>query len=189
MNPFGSISEWYKRWRHSRGFGVHSPFAYDLVKNAIAPGRDYSYYGYYDIDCAMLKTGADVDTHMRHDARLLLRLLVFLRTKNMLLYPGNQMVLVRTAKAAGVRCRELTKGSLTAATHETLIVIEGNTPLQEGIAEAIGRGAAVMTLDPDDKLRALIAGSMTNGLSMEGKRILIAIPRQQMAPTSYSMKF
>ena len=32
------------RWRHSRGFGVHSPFAFRLVTEAIRPPRRYAYY-------------------------------------------------------------------------------------------------------------------------------------------------
>ena len=36
--------ERFRRWRHSRGFGIHSPFAYRLVKEAICPDRGYLYY-------------------------------------------------------------------------------------------------------------------------------------------------
>ena len=34
----------FQRFRHSRGFGIHSPFAYRLVKEAICPQRGYVYY-------------------------------------------------------------------------------------------------------------------------------------------------
>lgn len=34
----------YRRWRHTRGFGVHSPFAFRLVTEAIHPPRGYAYY-------------------------------------------------------------------------------------------------------------------------------------------------
>lgn len=34
----------YKRLRHSRGYGVHSPSAYRLVREVICPGRGYEYY-------------------------------------------------------------------------------------------------------------------------------------------------
>lgn len=32
------------RLRHRRGFGIHSPYAYTVVKNIIAPSRGYAYY-------------------------------------------------------------------------------------------------------------------------------------------------
>ncbi|MDE6288811.1 MAG: hypothetical protein K2M00_08525 [Muribaculaceae bacterium] len=34
----------YKRLRHSRGYGVHSPSAYSLVRDVIRPARGYEYY-------------------------------------------------------------------------------------------------------------------------------------------------
>ena len=46
MNPFREIWEGYLRWRHSHGFGVHSPYAYHIVTGVIRPG-DYGYYGYH----------------------------------------------------------------------------------------------------------------------------------------------
>ncbi len=39
-----SILNKYRRWRHSRGFGIHSPFAYRIVKEALYPQRGYQYY-------------------------------------------------------------------------------------------------------------------------------------------------
>lgn len=34
-------------WR-SRGFGVHSPFAYAMITETLCPGRRYTWYGYAD---------------------------------------------------------------------------------------------------------------------------------------------
>lgn len=39
---------WLARWRHSHGYGVHSPFAYDMIVNTLR-GRD-PYYAYQHID-------------------------------------------------------------------------------------------------------------------------------------------
>lgn len=39
-----SLFSLYKRWRHTRGFGVHSPFAYRMVKEVVSPPRGYAYY-------------------------------------------------------------------------------------------------------------------------------------------------
>lgn len=39
-----SLFDRFCRWRHSRGFGIHSPFAYRLITEAICPARGYLYY-------------------------------------------------------------------------------------------------------------------------------------------------
>lgn len=36
----------YKRWRHSRGYGVHTPSGYAFVREVVHPGRRYRYYAY-----------------------------------------------------------------------------------------------------------------------------------------------
>lgn len=37
------FGRWYKRWRHGRGFGVHSPLAYALVCEVLRKQRGYAY--------------------------------------------------------------------------------------------------------------------------------------------------
>lgn len=69
-----SISTGYKRWRHTRGYGVHSPYAYDMVCSVLRPGRKYAYYGYEDIDNIFDR---DAPKCERRRARALLRLAVF----------------------------------------------------------------------------------------------------------------
>ncbi len=59
MNPLTLLANAYLRWRHSHGFGVHSPFAYNLVTMAVRPGK-YGYYGYELIDRVILTPGKDM---------------------------------------------------------------------------------------------------------------------------------
>lgn len=56
----------YKRWRHTRGYGVHSPFAYRLITEAIHPKHGYVYY-------------AELGPGMTPLQRTLLRMDIFLR--------------------------------------------------------------------------------------------------------------
>ena len=57
---------WYRRWRHTRGFGVHSPFAFRLVTEAIHPPRGYAYY-------------AELEPGMDHLQRIRYRVEIFMR--------------------------------------------------------------------------------------------------------------
>lgn len=38
--------EWLKRLRTSKGFGVHSPFAFSLITDTLRPRPGYAYYAY-----------------------------------------------------------------------------------------------------------------------------------------------
>lgn len=38
------ISDFISRWRHTRGYGVHSPLAYRIVKECIRPDNRYGFY-------------------------------------------------------------------------------------------------------------------------------------------------
>ena len=71
MNPLALIWNNYLRWRHSKGFGVHSPFAYNLVTTVVRPGI-YGYYGYDDIESAIYEEtdNPDGDPALENDAQL-----------------------------------------------------------------------------------------------------------------------
>ena len=45
---YESLKEWINGWRHGRGFGVHSPWAYEVVTTVLR--CDCGYYAYGEID-------------------------------------------------------------------------------------------------------------------------------------------
>lgn len=188
MDVFSSISEAYKRWRHSRGFGVHSPYAYDLIKSVISSG-DYVYYGYWDIDKAILSPQAHDYPALRKDARLLLRLLVWLNTSRLLIYPPQQTVFSTVAAAAGVKCADASNLKTLPTKAGDLLAISGKSPRDGETARIINEGIAIIAFDPSKRLRKEMTTAMKDGILLEGTRILLAIPRSEMALTSYSMKF
>lgn len=68
----------FNRYRRSRGFGVHSPFAYYFIKRVIK--ESCHYYSYQSIDCAAEKEGVS-----RRDTRLLFRVANYLNPAAMLM--------------------------------------------------------------------------------------------------------
>lgn len=65
------FSQWYKRLRHRKGFGIHSPFAFMLVKEIV--DCRCRYYGYDDIEAFVSATSNS--RLARKDARLLIRII------------------------------------------------------------------------------------------------------------------
>lgn len=64
--------EHYRRWRHSRGFGVHSPWAYGLITQAL--NERAFYYSYPSIDVLF---GERAKT-----AKTVLRILIYLNIRS-----------------------------------------------------------------------------------------------------------
>ncbi len=65
--------ERFKCWRHGRGFGVHSPYAFRMVSDVLHLPVSYSYYQYRDIarERARLRAPVSLD-----EAFLIFRLVV-----------------------------------------------------------------------------------------------------------------
>lgn len=70
------FSDWYKRWRHGHGFGVHSPFAYRMVREVLRPSHDTAYYAYDDLARARRHHPAMISAR---ETELLYRILIDLR--------------------------------------------------------------------------------------------------------------
>lgn len=59
---------WYLRWRHGKGFGVHSPFAFDFLRSELRAPKGYAYYDYDRLPQS--------DRYDRRTLRLLFRVLL-----------------------------------------------------------------------------------------------------------------
>lgn len=78
-----NIVRWPRRYRTSRGFGVHSPFAFELITRVLRDREAY-YYAYPEIDSLCGKTHRDslidnmvfsTSDYERQEARMLFRML------------------------------------------------------------------------------------------------------------------
>lgn len=83
MGKIRQLLKWPRRYRTSRGFGVHSPFAFDFITKVIRD-HDAYYYAYPEIDALCGKTHRDslldnmlfsLGDYERMEARLMFRIL------------------------------------------------------------------------------------------------------------------
>lgn len=81
------------RWRHSHGFGVHSPSAFRLIREVINPPSLYAYYAYADIEAIAS------DRRQGELLRLIFRLMLDFRPRTIALL-GDDEPIRRTIKFA-----------------------------------------------------------------------------------------
>lgn len=173
----------YLRWRHSKGYGVHSPYAFRFVKDVINPGR-YGFYGYdeledlYDIN----NVGRKV---LLKDGKLIIRMVNFLKTGRILSYPSFQQWLDLTSKAANVDYKIL--GQTSAIEKGDLLVVfeRLNTEL---LKEAVSKTVPLVLFHPGSESRRLMENPIENGLLINGKNIMILVPRPEMNYVAYKMR-
>lgn len=73
----------YRRLRHLKGYGVHSPSAYTLVREVVHPPRGYAYYCYTDLPRSFsINIGkSGVHGKVSLNPRLVMRLALWCRPK------------------------------------------------------------------------------------------------------------
>lgn len=168
-----SIFEHYRRWRHSRGFGVHSPFAYSIVRDALHPPRGYAFYAE---ECPKI----DVPRRFHSmKPRILLRLLLTLKVKNAI--AGDDVVFLGAdlpsaysfaIKSAGMKVR---KSPMKA---DFFII----APDFRGKLPTLQPTQAMMIMDPA-KFPDEIGNFLKKGLIIDSKKYRLLINRPEMALT------
>lgn len=175
----------YRRWRHTKGYGVHSPYAYRLVKLALHPARGYGYYGYDAIE-ETLPAGESYGQTKRKDARLLLRLAATAGARRVVAETVPPVWLEVAAEAAGAEVAVVSDSE--APRSDDILLLRGNGSCASA-ARWLEANAIVMALDPGDRLRGVLASPRAEGLLFDGKRIIIASGRREMAFVRYDMRF
>lgn len=179
------ISEAYKRWRHTRGYGVHSPFAYSVVKGVVRPGRPYAWYAYKDIDNAV---GTDSLSGSRRMAKTLLRLAAFLDARHAFL-PNDDRTSPFRCALKGANSGMRISSALSELAACPLVCSAGDYVPLERLKEVIntpGRTIAIRDVPPSwpDELFS----SLREGLMLRGKRNVLIFCRPGMQKISYTVR-
>lgn len=177
-----NISVALRRWRNSRGFGVHSPFGFRLIETVFKPQRGYAYYAYSDIcrDCRHNRSPRSIE----HDARILMRLACVLMPSSVYLPPKAPKAFRTALENANPRIRFATRAAKASecdliACHSTMI---SSDILREFISQP---GKTLLIRDVPKGWCDILFDAMNEGLMFEGKRNIILISRPQMQKVRY----
>lgn len=193
MNSKKTRFDAINRWRHRHGFGVHSPFAFEIIKRVVAPGSDAAYYGYDDI-LASFSPGpfGSRQYRMSKTATMLLRLTERLQPQEVCI-PSNIHHCFETAvRAADSRIKIVNK--LTSETKLALFPFEknGNSAISDKrlqtIRDFISRpDCCALLLDVAPEVCGRICDDLKCGLLLSGRHYSIVFHRQQMPAMVYSI--
>lgn len=179
---FGRLS--YRRLRHTYGFGVHSPFAFRLVKDVVRPGRAYAWYGYEDIDAAVNSRRAGI--RMERQAKMFLRLLAFLNPESLFLPLGSDPLFhVAASACSGLKCIE--RKPKNAEKCEMIATHKDFLPLNRLKQHLIHPGHTLVMLDYPKKWLTSLFETLPEGLLLYSRRHAIFIHRPQMMKLHYSV--
>lgn len=172
----------FQRWRHSHGYGVHSPFGYELVTRAVRPGP-YAWYGYADIDHAL---DSSLPGRIRFEARMLLRFLAIINPESIFLPHGTNRAYQAAVRAADSATRIVTSPRLAAQCR--ILCSYGDFIQLDTLREAIRQpGHCVFLKSAPPEWASSLFESLPEGLMFVGKHNVMVIHHPGMQKIAYPM--
>lgn len=166
---------WYLRWRHGKGFGIHSPFAFDFLRSELRAPKGYAYYDY---DLLPKSERYSSDT-----IRLLFRVLLRLHPEHVCV-EGSDPALELTV---GLACPAAT---LVPAQEADLLIVA-----DEKDAIAAGRYAHLLILPPYTRTKTRLwrsrLRSARRGMSFGSRhsRALIFVANPKLPRQDFDIRF
>ncbi|MDE6649856.1 MAG: hypothetical protein K2K45_07995 [Muribaculaceae bacterium] len=165
------------RWRHTRGYGVHSPLAYSIVKECIRPQKIYGFYS-----DAYLEFEFHEDRKGLRNAKMTLRLVNLLRPARIWMPAADR----RLTTALGMSFPDITFAtSKDCPKNVDLIITSGAMDLYGMWGKMAGTEECAMIIF--GKLAADSTSGWNNPPTMElaGREFTILLRRSSMDYTHY----
>lgn len=172
------------RWRNTRGFGVHSPFGFQIVKRVIKNPGGYAYYAYADIErcCHNDHTGKKTT----EEAKMLLRLTCMVKADSIFLTPDCPKAFKTALRGANSKIRFISNPSRLSGCDIAAI----SFPSSPNEAQALSNGAKAVALS--DGAEAKAESKAAIGPSLNALKDFISLPEKTLLlknlPSGWSEK-
>lgn len=175
--PFGRPWwKWFGRYRHTRGFGIHSPLAFRIITEIIGDSGDT---GYYTVSASHI-SGAIMS---RKDYRRVVGLICLLRPASV--FTGDETLdqAISTYIDSSIR--------IDSTEPEMIVSAAGGVPHPAMLTACLRRGGTVVITDCRDcrDVADVMLQAMDNGISLSGRRMLIAIGRKDLPRQHFELTF
>lgn len=167
-----TLKERFLRWRASRGYGVHSPLAFRMVKHVVRPSKDVIYYG----EERLLLESGDADPRDIRQARMLLRFVAELQPAYVWTYGTLPGIFIEAIRMAGGVVRiydgdiypdEISKADMTVAYRKEL--------RKPQLRKALAPGKAMIAFGMKEKWVKGVAGELKSGIVLDMADAVIAV--------------
>jgi len=164
-----SIVRWWGKLRHTRGFGVHSPFAYRFITETLR--QEHAYYSY-----KTLRTSQE---------RLVFRIVLALR-------PASVAVEGMPSARKAVRCA-MPSARMTDARHAAMLIVGPGASLAGLDARCSGSAVLPHLLllgRHPDSVREAWCRAMTCGMTFDnGSDAFVAVTRHDLPRQDFDIRF
>lgn len=167
-----TVYDRFKRWKRRRGFGVHSPEAYRIVKRVIRPGKEVAYYG------EEILTLSDYPRKTVRQARLLLRLIAYEKPAFVWTSPGLPSIFNEAIGHAGEAIRIFDgKAFPEKAVEADLVVIYQSKIEVKKLSAILSGDKPLIAFDIKPDFKERVINNMASGIIFEWPGGILAIPR------------
>lgn len=180
------LGEAYKRWRHTRGYGVHSPYAYMIVKEILKTPKGAQYYGEGEIEQTIVKSS---DRRWRKTAKFLLRLAARLDVGSTFIDAGlaKHKTLTTALRLANSRMSVTSEVQLIG--NSRLLITNGETVSMEQLTDLLERpGRIILMLNAPAGWDKKLFEALDEGVMLHDKKSFLIISRPGMQKVSYGIR-
>lgn len=163
----------YRRWRHSRGFGIHSPFAYTFITDVLA--QPLPYYGY-----------ADISADPR--VRLLFRIAARFQPRHVLILSSKPQLLDAAVRRAFSKADTATAAD--PSRQPDLVVADDMDVSTDVYLPFIASGAKAVILNASAGTRRCLREGLLKGMLFDNSRgTLVAVPSNSLPRQNFDVRF
>lgn len=163
----------YRRWRHSRGFGIHSPFAYTFITDVLV--QPLPYYGYADISC---------DPRVR----LLFRITARFQPQRVLILSSKPQLLEAAVRRAFSKADTATAAD--PSLQPDLVVADDMDAPADAYMPYIASGAKAVVLNASAATRRCLREDLPKGMLFDNSRgTLVAVPSNGLPRQNFDVRF
>ena len=179
-----NVVERINRWRHTKGYGVHSPLAFRFLNEALRQPEEISYYGY---ECLYLLGKDNYSSSTLRRARMLLRIVSDLQPAFVWTSPEVSPLYTEAIRLAGGVIR-VYDGALfpDEITKADLVVLDGIVP--ESIGDVMKmEDKAIVCFNIGSEEVARLASGLRHGILFDGIDSCVVLLREGVSPMIYTV--